>query len=922
MKQESLLGNDFESHTPGPVECLGMTFENDEARRAHFTALLKEKLKDPEFRAIEGFPIGTDEAILELSDPPYYTACPNPWLSDFVELWESQKTDIEDNYHREPFAADVSEGKSDPIYNAHTYHTKVPHKAIMRFILHYTNPGDVVMDGFCGTGMTGVAAKLCGNKEVVSSLGYHIDSKGIIHERRLNELGDEELVAFSKLGERNVVLNDLSPVASFISHNYNKVTDVYSFERKANAILEELYSKYSWLYETKHFDGKVGKINYTVWSDVFLCGSCSNEVVFHDVAVDGNKVKTEFECPHCNTLLTKRSLERAFETRFDSDLNSVVKQIKQVPVLINYNVGKQKFDKKPDEDDFKVIDSVNELEVSGWYPSERMIPGKETRRNDSVGLTHVHHYYSKKTLLLLSEIRSKCKDLELLLWFNSQLINLSKLNRYRPGVSFPYNPLSGTMYVGSQVSEANVFDAYRNKLKKLRTAFKNINKPAAVTTQSLSNLEGFQVDYIFIDPPFGANLNYSELSSLWESWLGVKTNNIQEAIENSAQNKTLDDYRKLMLSCFKSAYKVLKPGGWATIEFSNTKASVWNSIQSALSDAGFIVANVSALDKQLLSFKAVNTPTAVKQDLIISAYKPTDDFVNKFSSQEGEQSIWDFVEYHLGKLPIVRTAGDSLISSSERDVRVIYDRAIGYFFRNNRDIPLDSGVFQKEISSSSRFTERDGMYFLPEQAVTYDKIRRKKSEVQQLDLFVNDEVSAIAWLRDKLIKKPMTYSDIHPLFINELSGWKKSEFQLELLQLLEENFLKYEGGEDVPSQIHSYLSSNFKELRNLNKNDIELVNKAKDRWYVPDVDKVSDIEKLRHKSLLKEFRKYIDCKTKVKTPRSEALRVGFAELWNSGKFKLILDVAHKIPKDLLQEDEKLIMFYDNALTVTQENDEW
>ena len=32
----------------------------------------------------------------------------------------------------------------------------------MRLILHYTKPGDIVLDGFCGTGMTGVAAQMCG----------------------------------------------------------------------------------------------------------------------------------------------------------------------------------------------------------------------------------------------------------------------------------------------------------------------------------------------------------------------------------------------------------------------------------------------------------------------------------------------------------------------------------------------------------------------------------------------------------------------------------------------------------------------------------------------------------------------------------------------------------------------------------------
>ncbi|MGB7296580.1 MAG: hypothetical protein WBC70_13425, partial [Candidatus Aminicenantales bacterium] len=68
-----------------PVECLGMTFPNGEKRREYFLEKLREKLQDPEFRKIEGFPIGSDEDILALSDPPYYTACPNPFIADFIK---------------------------------------------------------------------------------------------------------------------------------------------------------------------------------------------------------------------------------------------------------------------------------------------------------------------------------------------------------------------------------------------------------------------------------------------------------------------------------------------------------------------------------------------------------------------------------------------------------------------------------------------------------------------------------------------------------------------------------------------------------------------------------------------------------------------------------------------------------------------
>ena len=129
----------------GPVECLGLTFSSDEERREHFREKLREKLSDPEFRKIEGFPKGSDEDILNLSDPPYYTACPNPFIDDFIRHY-GRAYDPEEKYSREPFSADVSEGKNDPIYNAHSYHTKVP-KGDMRYILHYTEPGDVVFDG-------------------------------------------------------------------------------------------------------------------------------------------------------------------------------------------------------------------------------------------------------------------------------------------------------------------------------------------------------------------------------------------------------------------------------------------------------------------------------------------------------------------------------------------------------------------------------------------------------------------------------------------------------------------------------------------------------------------------------------------------------------------------------------------------------
>ena len=351
----------------GPVEWLGQTFQTDQARREHYLKLLAEKLKDPEFRKIEGFPIGTDEDILALSDPPYYTACPNPFIADFIQQY-GKPYDPAVPYSKEPFAADVSEGKNDPIYNAHSYHTKVPHKAIMRYILHYTQPGDVVFDGFCGTGMTGVAAQLCGDQATVRSLGYRVEADGTILNQE-EEDGKPVWKPFSKLGARLAILNDLSPAATFIAYNYNTPVDVHAFEQEAKRILAEVEAECGWMYETLHTDGKTkGRINYTIWSDVFTCPQCAGEVVFWNVAVDkeAGQVRDDFPCPHCSADLTKRSLERAWITKFDSSIQQTVKQAKQVPVIINYRIGKSRFEKRVDNNDINLIDKLENTNITDW----------------------------------------------------------------------------------------------------------------------------------------------------------------------------------------------------------------------------------------------------------------------------------------------------------------------------------------------------------------------------------------------------------------------------------------------------------------------------------------------------------------------------------------------------------------------------
>ncbi|HXL05082.1 MAG TPA: DNA methyltransferase [Bacillota bacterium] len=927
----SFLEENRVAKTSGPVECLGMTFESDEARREYFLQKLAEKLKDPEFRKIEGFPIGLDEDILALSDPPYYTACPNPFIEDFIEHY-GKPYNPNEHYDKKPFAADVSEGKNDPIYNAHSYHTKVPHKAIMRYILHYTEPGDIVFDGFCGTGMTGVAAQLCGDRATVESLGYRVDQDGTIYQKETDSDGKTVWQLFSRLGVRRAILNDLSPAATFIAYNYNTPVDVKEFEKEAKRILSEVEKECGWMYETLHTDGKTkGRINYTVWSDVFVCPECSEEVVFWDVAVDkeAGKVHREFPCPHCNASLTKRNMDRAWVTKYDKAINQTVRQAKQVPVLINYSVGRKRLEKAPDAFDLALIQKIEDGDIPYWFPTDRMPEGEESRRNDDIGMTHVHHFYTKRSLWLLStlfeetaaipeiEIKSFCRFL-----FDQGLIGLSRLNRYAPHHFSQNNRnLSGTLYISSQHSEVSFRYAFNNRLKRL-IAMLNMYQASErffIGTQSTSHafLPAQYSDYIFTDPPFGGNLMYSELNFLWESWLKVFTNNEPEVIENKAQGKGLAEYQHLMTRCFEEYYRVLKPGRWMTVEFHNSKNSVWNAIQEALQRVGFVVADVRTLDKQQGTFKQITSSSAVKQDLIISAYKPNSGLEERFKLQAGtEDGAWDFVRTHLKQLPVFVTKDGKVEVIAERQNYLLYDRMVAFHVQRGVTVPLSAAEFYQGLGQ--RFPERDGMYFLPDQVAEYDKKRMRVKDIQQLELFVLDEASAIQWLKQQLAFKPQTFQELHPQFMKEIVGWQKHEEPLELLELLQQNFLRYDGTGEVPSQIHSYLSSNFKDLRNLSKDDPALQAKAKDRWYVPDPNKAGDLEKLREKALLKEFEEYrASTQKRLKVFRLEAVRAGFKKAWIERDYQTILDVAKKIPVTVLQEDPKLLMWYDQALTRTE-----
>lgn len=129
----------------------------------------------------------------------------------------------------------------------------------------------------------------------------------------------------------------------------------------------------------------------------------------------------------------------------------------------------------------------------------------------------------------------------------------------------------------------------------------------------------------------------------------------------------------------------------------------------------------------------------------------------------------------------------------------------------------------------------------------------------------------------------MSHQELQPLFMQELRQVRYEKLP-ELLDLLKENFLQNEEG----------------------------------KWYIPRPEKQSDMEKLREKALLKEFRQYLESSGKLNQFRSEAIRAGFKEAWGRRDYRTIVDTARRLPESFLQEDFGVLMYYRNALSQLDE----
>ncbi|RLD12702.1 DNA methylase, partial [candidate division KSB1 bacterium] len=313
-----------------------------------------------------------------------------------------------------------------------------------------------------------------------------------------------------------------------------------------------------------------------------------------------------------------------------------------------------------------------------------------------------------------------------------------------------------------------------------------------------------------------------------------------------------------------------------TVEFHNSKSSVWNAIQNSISKAGFIIANVSVLDKQKGTTKQLTYSSIAKHDLVISAYKPKESFEQKFLEKTGEGLEEEFIRMHLSHLPAE--------PSIERTEQMLYSKLLAYYVQHGYAVKYDAKTFYKMLHS--HFVEEDGYWFNPDQLDAYREYKKKLkleglADVKkgQLNLFVFDEKSAQQWLY-QFLDEPKDFKTIHPAFtkVANISGDQVPD----LKELLEDNFVR-EG----------------------------------DKYRRPksEEEKMTLIQK-REKELLREFESLLlqakASQKKIKECRKQAVLFGFEHCYKTGRFQDILTLAKRLDKRIVENDSEINDFIEVA----------
>ena len=780
-------------------------------------------------------------------------------LADFVARHTRVYDSAMDDYDRPPFDSDIKSDGRSKYYNFHYYHTKVPPEVIRDLIVHYTAPGDLILDSFCGSGMTGIGALLADHD---------------FHEGA-NSAGDTNDQA------RSVILNDLSPAACHISANYNSFFDPALIENEFSRVAAKLRPQLLNIYRTEHYeptigiydlrnpevsdrirffgsangsllptneqptwevlsrdqveerlgfpvtelhyldDRKLGNhswlaipawMQYTVWTDVFVCQGlasvtettgkisvrgaragtptmktikvargCGGLINLWQCAVDksSGEVLDSFNCPHCRQSWKKVQLARhhsePVETSYRFDGLKVVKRgLASATISRSRKVSRLEISK---------IAEISQLAIPPSFKDSALDAGREMMRHGLLkrGVEKMSDFYTHRNLYALAlfwqeflALKDENVRRKLQFCFTSQVMRASRLRRMRP--FGPGEQLSGTLYIAALTVETNVQNLLEHAVGEFCEVFPRwaLHSQHDVfvrcgTATDMSEIPDASIDFVFTDPPFGKNIFYADCAMLWESWLGFQTDESKELVVNERRIggnfKTTADYGKLMQSALSEIFRVLKPGRYAVVEFNNSDGAIFDAVKRAIANAGFQIVGMFVFDKGVKTFKqlkGVNEGEAVvDKDVMFTLTKPTARPIHRRpESADLEQQVAEAVRQHLQTLPDRINNDPAKYNDDHRTTATINSMLMNTLIPRGVSVEGLSLAFIERVCVRY-FRSVGHRWYLRGEAVEGIKEKRLIED----EVAVIDELTAIAWIRQKIRQMPMLIGELKPLWM-------------------------------------------------------------------------------------------------------------------------------------------------------------
>jgi DNA modification methylase len=567
----------------------------------------------------------------------------NPHLRAFVENKSTPYDSATDDYDVPAFSQPIETTKATAIYNMHVYWSKKPHQAIRQYIRHYTKPGDIVLDPFCGSGGTALSALLDGRKAIAV---------------------------------------DRSPAATFIAKSHCTPVDPDELRLAFQKVKQSIQAEIEWLYETRcdRCDGKA-MTGYTVYSQVFQCPRCLAKIPLYncgneDSETAAGKAKIVNVCPTCQANGFTEVI-RSQSEKFGFVLVKVVyhcedgcKPTRDEREHNESSPTKSSYFEKFDLGKVREIDS---MEIPHWYPRDCDMTRLSRYQRDALfyyGIKNVDDLFTKRNLWALSAIRNAIQELNepgvrdaLMFGLTGIMLNTTKMCTNRGKLGF----VKGTYYIPQVSRELFVTNSLDYKVQNhLAPAFGEIAdvevSDCCISTQSstsFSQIPSNTIDYIFTDPPYAEKVQYGELNLVWEAWLGFDTTwHDEEIIVNGVRGKTAADWEALMKKAMAECFRVLKPGRWLSLCYHDTSEGTWAMIQDVMAEVGFMVDKSEStlfIDTLQKSYNQKTADKSTKRDLVLNFRKPkAGEFVitrladGRTFVELGTQVIRDFLTSHPG----------------------------------------------------------------------------------------------------------------------------------------------------------------------------------------------------------------------------------------------------------------------------------